>query len=300
MQITLGKNHQSNAFDEAISPLWEIAAYEALWKSGTASFKKLADFFAENPGRRPSDLIEDEEIKKFKEIIKELIKGEGAIGKPSLLINNTVNYPKKLRDAKEPVELLYYAGDYNLIDTRSVAIVGTRNPTEEGLKRTRKLVNHLVKDNVTIVSGLAQGIDTMAHVSTIEGGGKTIAVIGTPLNQYYPKQNQKLQDQIALDHLLISQVPYWKYSQQGPNGNRLFFPERNKTMSALTEATIIVEAGETSGTLIQARAALHQKRKLFILDSCFNNLKITWPKRFEDQGAIRVKDYSDIKNELKL
>jgi hypothetical protein len=87
-------------------------------------------------------------------------------------------------------------------------------------------------------------------------------------------------------------------AQQHPGTNRYFFPERNITMSALTEATIIVEAGETSGTLIQARAALQQGRKLFILDSCFTNPALTWPEKFVKRGAIRVRDYDDIKTAL--
>ena len=94
-------------------------------------------------------------------------------------------------------------------------------------------------------------------------------MIGTPLSHAYPQDNAELQRKIATDFLLISQVPVKRYETSGFPLNRLFFPERNITMSALTEATIIVEAGETSGTLIQARAALHQGRKLFILDSCF-------------------------------
>ena len=81
--------------------------------------------------------------------------------------------------------------------------------------------------------------------------------------------------------------------------NRIFFPERNVTMSALTEATIIVEASDTSGTLIQARAALAQGRKLFILDSCFHNSSISWPAKYEAQGAIRVRDYDDIRKHLR-
>jgi DNA processing protein len=99
---------------------------------------------------------------------------------------------------------------------------------------------------------------------------------------------------IARDHLLISQVPVLRYAVQAPPQNRLFFPERNVTMSALTEGTIIVEAGETSGTLTQARAALHQGRKLFILESCFNRTDITWPARFEAEGAVRVRQSEDI------
>jgi DNA processing protein len=110
----------------------------------------------------------------------------------------------------------------------------------------------------------------------------------------YPKENAQLQERIAADFTVISQVPVLRYENQKVPQNRLFFPERNVTMSALTEATIIVEAGETSGTLVQARAALHQGRKLFILDSCFLRTDLTWPQRFADQGAIRVRTPDDI------
>src|SRR5712675_2989098 len=97
---------------------------------------------------------------------------------------------------------------------------------------------------------------------------------------------------------VISQVPIVRYAQQHLRGKAHFFPERNATMSALTEATIIVEAGETSGTLVQARHALKQGRKLFILDSCFENPDITWPHHFAEQGAIRVRNYDDISRHL--
>lgn len=152
----------------------------------------------------------------------------------------------------------------------------------------------LIENGFTIVSGLASGIDTVAHNTAIKHNGKTIAVIGTPLNTVYPKENAALQDFIAQNHLLITQVPFIKYKNQHYKANSLFFPERNKTMSAITEATIIIEAGETSGTLVQARAALQQGRKLFILNSCFENKNITWPAYYEKKGAIRVRDFSDV------
>src|SRR4029078_525222 len=94
--------------------------------------------------------------------------------------------------------------------------------------------------------------------------------------------------------LLISQVPVLRYSKQAVPQNRLFFPERNVTRTAVREATIIVEAGETSGTLTQARAALHQNRKLFILNSLFERSDLTWPANFESRGAIRVRTPDDI------
>ena len=122
--------------------------------------------------------------------------------------------------------------------------------------------------------------------------------IGTPLSHAYPKENAGLQNDIAENFLVISQVPVKRYESQDYRRNRAFFPERNITMSALTEATIIVEAGETSGTLFQARAALQQGRRLFILDSCFRSTALTWPEKFAQKGAIRVKDYDDVRRHL--
>jgi DNA processing protein len=96
----------------------------------------------------------------------------------------------------------------------------------------------------------------------------------------------------------VSQVPVLRYGAQSVYYNKLFFPARNVTIAALSLATIIVEAGDTSGTLVQARAALDQGKKLFILDTCFENEKLTWPTRFLNQGAIRVRDYEDIRVHL--
>lgn len=285
-------------FTNSINPLWEISAYEALWENETTSFKKLSELFRSQPGSKPSDFVSDDTIREFMVKIKNILNESPFNYSTNLIINGTFDYPNKLKDAKEPVEILYYTGNIDFLYTRSIAVVGTRNPSPEGVARASKLVKMLVKDNFTVVSGLATGIDTVAHRTAIAEGGWTIAVIGTPLDTVYPKENEDLQKQIASRHLLISQVPFYRYKQQSFRGNRLFFPERNKTMSALTEATVIVEAGETSGTLIQARAALHQGRKLFILNSCFENKSITWPARFEKQGAIRVKEYSDIINNL--
>jgi DNA processing protein len=213
-------------------------------------------------------------------------------------LHGELDYPAKLRDATYPVELLYFQGHWDLAYTRSVAVVGTRKPTPDGVTRTEQLVKKLVRDGFTIVSGLAEGVDTAAHTTAIEAEGQTIAVIGTPLGQAYPRSNQALQEQIADKYLLISQVPVERYDAQNPKVNRFFFPERNKTMAALSEATIIVEAGETSGTLIQAREAIKQGRKLFILNSCFERSDLTWPARFEKDGAIRVRDYDDIRRQL--
>lgn len=276
----------------------EFGAYEYLWQQPNTSTKKLAELFESNPGRLPSDLVDDEDAERAaEEVVKQFAKR--GIKRFGVRINGTHDYPQRLRDATEPIEMLYFLGSWELAEApRRVAVVGTRQATPEGVARTRKLVRALVEHDFTIVSGLAQGVDTIAHQTAIEAGGRTIAVLGTPISEVYPKENKDLQRRMAEEFLVVSQVPVLRYRAQGPNGNKLFFPERNKTMSALTEATIIVEASETSGTLIQAKAALDQGRKLFILDSNFGNASITWPAKFERLGAIRVREFEDIRREL--
>jgi DNA processing protein len=277
----------------AISPRHELGAYEALWLEKGATFKTIAEKFAADPAALPSDFVPPARADECASEVMRALKAAG-VHRFGVRVNHAGDYPPRLRDARHPVELLYYQGAWELTETRSVAVVGTRKPSDDGIERADRLARELVSRGFTVVSGLAAGIDTAAHTAAIAAKGSTIAVIGTPLGTYYPKENRELQDQIARDFLLISQVPLLRYGQQAVPQNHLFFPERNITMSALTEATVIVEASETSGTLTQARAALYQGRKLFILNSCFERDDLTWPARFEAQGAIRVREADDI------
>lgn len=283
----------------AVSPFIELGAYEALWEEANTSFKTLADMFAKRSGTVPSDFVERGKAIRYANEVHSKLKSAG-IEKYGVRVHGAGEYPARLRDADHPVELLYFQGWWELVNSpRSVAVVGTRNPSPEGLARTKRLVTALVHDNFTIVSGLAAGIDAMAHQTAISEGGKTIAVLGTPISKAYPASNANLQREIAANHLLISQVPVKRYwNQPNPTANNFFFPERNVTMSALTDATIIIEAGDTSGTLVQARHALKQSRKLFILDSNFKKPELKWPSTYEERGAIRVAEYDDIKQHL--
>lgn len=287
----------ADIFDDAIDAALELGAYELLWSDSGASFRSLASRFAEDRHARPSDFVEASEAKAVAERVLTRLRSR-LRGSFNIRLHGELEYPARLREATHPVELLYYQGRWELIHTRSVAVVGTREPSPEGRARARRIVKALVEDGFTVVSGLARGIDTVAHRTAIEVGGNTIAVLGTPLDESYPSENAELQALIAREHLVVTQVPVERYSAQNPRTNRFFFPERNKTMSALSEATIIVEAGETSGTLVQAREALKQGRKLFILNSAFEDDRLTWPARFEKQGAVRVRDYADVRERL--
>ena len=278
-----------------LSVFKEISAYEALWDRPNASFRTLATQLSDFPHHLASSLIDPLIIDEYKKALLPILQGLPNFG---ARIDGDGMFPERLRDARYPLKVLYYQGNWELTYLPSIAIVGTREPSPEGIERTKYLVKRLVADDFVIVSGLAKGIDTAAHQAAIEHNGITIGVIGTPLNQYYPPQNRNLQDAIAKEFLLISQVPFSKYSKQDYRKNRFFFPERNVTMSALSKATIIIEAGETSGTLIQAKAALDQGRKLIILENNFLNPSLTWPRKFQELGAIRAKDYDQIREHL--
>jgi DNA processing protein len=280
--------------NEAIKPSLELGAFEALFADkNIITAKQIREKLKAQNVELLSKLVDKNIAQEFyKKTIERL--GKAGIHNFGIRIEGTFDYPEKLRDADYPLAFFYYRGIWDLIYSRGVSVVGTRKPTIEGVKRTQRLVKELVKENFTIYSGLAAGIDTAAHTTAIENNGLTVAVIGTPLWLNYPKENAELQDLIANKYLLISQVPIVSYDPRNIKLSRIFFPERNVTMSALTEATIIVEAGETSGTLIQARAALKQGRKVFILNNNFENPSLVWPHKLEQAGAIRVSSTEDI------
>jgi DNA processing protein len=275
-----------------------MGAYEALWDDDGTWFKSLANRFAAHPGALPSDFIFDKTVcARYAEAAVEILAKAG-IHRFGVRVNGAGEYPAKLREAEHPIEMLYFQGHWDLTETRCVAVVGTRDPSAEGVEIANRIGTGLSDDGFTVVSGLADGIDTAAHGAAIRRGTPTIAVIGTPLWLSYPKNNAALQRHIAKENLVISQVPICSYSKLDYRTKPRFFPERNVTMSALTEATIIVEASDTSGTLTQASAALKQNRKLFILESCFRRKGLRWPAAYEKRGAIRVKSYGDILKHL--
>lgn len=179
---------------------------------------------------------------------------------------------------------LYTAGNEDLLRNRCVAVVGTREPSAMGAARARRLARELAQDGVVVVSGLARGVDTEALTAALDVGGRVIAVIGTPLEKAYPVENKRLQERIYNEHLLVSQFP---------PGQRVYqsnFPVRNRLMAALSDATVIVEAGETSGTLHQASECLRIGRWLFIARNLINDSRVTWPSTLVGKPSVRILD----------
>lgn len=179
---------------------------------------------------------------------------------------------------------IHGVGDLSLVERPRIAIVGARKATTEGRRRAAQLARDCARAGVVVVSGLAEGIDYAAHTAAIEHGGKTIAVVGTPLDKVYPTKHAALQRQIYREHLLLS--PFTWGEKFVPNN----FPERNRIMARLAMATVIIEASDTSGSLHQAAESVQVGHPVFIAATMLDNPKVTWPKRFigDDKPSGRI------------
>lgn len=194
-------------------------------------------------------------------------------------------------ETKNAPEKLFVEGDTSLLtEGQRIAIVGSRKASPRGIARARAFTKALVGHGFTVVSGLAEGIDTIAHETAIKMGGKTIAVLGAPLSKAYPAKNEALLKTIKHDHLAISQFPAG-YPVKGSN-----FPRRNKTMALICDATVIVEAEENSGTRHQGWEAIRLGRLVYIMQNIAENADLTWPKEMIKFGAqvLRREDMPEI------
>ena len=180
---------------------------------------------------------------------------------------------------------LFLAGAPSLLEVGArVSIVGSRKSSPEGLARARKLARLLAQNGVVTVSGLASGIDSSAHTSAVDSGGRTIAVLGTPLDTVYPRENARLQETIADSHLLISQF------QIGKRVHKSNFVIRNRTMALFSDATVIIEAADGSGSLHQGWESIRLGRQLFITKAIAENKQLNWPGEFLNYGAKILSD----------
>lgn len=198
-------------------------------------------------------------------------------------------YPPLLAKTEQAPRFIYIRGKKSLLyEKRTVALVGSRQASENARGNTKRLAEALGKNGITVVSGLAKGIDVMAHVAALQSGYNTIAVIGTNLNQYYPAENKAVQQEIEKRGLIVSQFSPASKTQ------RWFFPLRNGVMSGLSLATVIMEAGETSGALKQADFALKQGRQILIPKTALTVNQITWPAKYVQRGAKVVNNPVDV------
>jgi len=205
-------------------------------------------------------------------------------------------YPKQLKEIKNAPKILYFKGKLQPNEL-CFALVGTRRYSSYGKQVALEIASNLAETGLTIVSGLAPGIDTFAHTAVVEQGRRTIAVLGTGLDEesIYPSENIKLARKIVeLGGLLISEYP------PGTRGTRFTFPERNRIISGLSRGTLVIEAKQKSGALITANYAFSQKRKVFAIPGSIYSLNSKGSHILIKKGAKLVDNANDILKELNL
>jgi DNA processing protein len=214
--------------------------------------------------------------------------------KVNALICDDPNYPSRLREIYDYPPVLYVRGSLPAEDEPCLAIVGTRRPTVYGRQVTEEIAADLAGSGIMIISGLARGIDSVAHRAALDAGGKTVAVFGSGLDIVYPGENAKLAQAIIEHGALVSEYPL------GVKPRAENFPLRNRIMSGLSLGVLVVEAGERSGALITAQQAVEQNREVFAIPGSILSPASQGTNRLIQEGAKLVRNYTDILQELNL
>lgn len=206
----------------------------------------------------------------------------------------TLNIHNKKDTLLPPV--LFYHGNISLLGIKSISVVGTRNPSDTGRNNAERIARFLMKNELAIASGLAKGIDQITHETARQFKYKRIiGVIGTPLNKSYPKENKNLQKYVAAEGLLISEYAAFETT------TRLSFLRRNYIMSCISRATIVVEAGDTSGSINQARHTLKNGKRLMVPRGVFENPDNSWPTKFRNDYGLTFEfgSFADLQELIK-
>lgn len=233
-------------------------------------------------------LIKSRDEKTLKKIFKEY---ENFGAKILTILDD--EYPERLRTIDDPPAVLYVKGEILPEDNLSFSVVGSRKVTQYGKESCKFIVKDLVQNGITIVSGMANGIDTVAHETALENGGRTIAVLGTGLNIIYPKKNEKLYNQICENGAVISEFP------ANTKGTPYNFPRRNRIVSGLGLGVLVVEAKEKSGSLITASLAGEQGKDVFAIPGNIGSVYSRGANKLIQDGAKLVMSAEDILNEIR-
>ena len=209
-----------------------------------------------------------------------------------IVAHGSESYPEMLQQLRGAPLLLFVSGNIDALHLPALAIIGSRNPTRGGIQNAVGFSRHLANSGFTIVSGLAQGIDTAAHRGALDVGGRTVAILGHGIDRVYPARNHELAHQIAASGALLTEYPI------GAPPDKRHFPERNRIISGLALGTLVVEAARRSGSLITARLAADQGREVFALPGSIHNPLARGCHELIRQGAKLVETAADITAEL--
>ena len=268
--------------------------------------KKLLDYFGS-----PEDILKASESRLQKiEGIGRIIARNIVVKRASININKEIDlikkhnikiltfnesiYPENLKTIYDPPPLLYVKGELKPEDNLSVAIVGSRRASFYGLSMAEKMASELANFGITVVSGMARGIDSAAHKGALKSGGRNIAVLGSGLDCVYPPENKKLFEEIAESGAVVSE---FSMQTKPLAGN---FPRRNRIISGLSQGVVVVEAARNSGALITADSAIEQSREVFAIPGKADSATSFGTNRLIKQGAKLIDNVEDIIEELQL
>ena len=220
--------------------------------------------------------------------------GDGTAAPRAVVTIDDPRYPQALLESPDPPLLVYAQGRLELLQADAIAIVGSRNPTPQGADNARAFATHLSQAGLTVVSGLALGVDAAAHAGGLEGAARTIAVVGTGLDIVYPRRNFALAHRIAIEGLIVSEYALGTPAM-APN-----FPRRNRIIAGLTSGTLVIEAALKSGSLITARLANEAGREVFAIPGSIHSPQSRGCHALIKQGAKLVENAADILDELRL
>jgi len=212
----------------------------------------------------------------------------------NIITLNSPDYPENLKNIYDPPPFLYVKGSFVEGDKNSVAVVGSRNASEYGIKVTQEISRNLASLGITIVSGMARGIDSAAHIAAIQGGGRTVAVLGSGVDVIYPPENRRLFERIAENGAVVSEYPL------GTRPNSYNFPPRNRIISGFSLGVLVVEASPKSGSLITAKLALDQGRDVYAVPGNVYSYKAKGTHSLLKSGAKLVDNARDIVEELNI
>lgn len=224
--------------------------------------------------------------------VEQTLKWQDSHNDHHVILFGDPDYPERLKHIATPPPLLMVKGQPSALQCHQVAIVGSRYSTAAGKQQAREFAADLIEYGFVVTSGLAKGIDGAAHQGALDAKGATVAVLGTGLNNIYPKTHKKLAEQITEKGALVSEFPLDTQAYQGN------FPRRNRIVSGLSLGTLVVEAALKSGSLITARQALEQNREVFAVPGPINNPQKTGCHHLIRQGAILVESADHIASEL--
>lgn len=271
---------------------------------GASSCKRLIDFFGgprqvfkantsellKVPGIRKNAVTEITKKATYKKAEKEVNQAQKE--NITIITWDNPDYPALLKNIHNPPLLLYVKGSPAHLDSSALAIVGARAATSYGQRVAENIAYQLAQRNMTIVSGLALGVDTSAHNGSLKTGGNTIAVLGCGVDVIYPDQNRKLYEKISNKGAIISEYPL------GTKPESFRFPARNRIISGLSLGVLVVEAAKRSGSLITAKLALEQGREVFAVPGMVDSAKSEGAHRLLQEGAKLVHSVDDIIEEL--